>query len=224
MSRKICTIIITIVMIMGILNYSEASSFRVIVKADETEVNPGQEVTISLKISNIDMGEHGINVVEGYLKYEDGFFSAMEMVDENDWKVTYNNKNGKFLTSKIIEGIKEEQEILLIKLKVNDDLKEGETEVKLQEITSNDGVNLVSDGNKSIKIKIKGNNSKDNSENNKESNQNTNEEDEKQINKEEQNIMRQNVRTGDTIAYIVGVVAIIIGINLAILKLKTRKS
>ena len=94
----------------------------------------------------------------------------------------------------------------------------------MQEITSNDGVNLVSDGNKSIKIKIKGNNSKDNSENNKESNQNTNEEDEKQINKEEQNIMRQNVRTGDTIAYIVGVVAIIIGINLAILKLKTRKS
>lgn len=224
MSKKICTIIITIVMIMGILNYSEASSFRVIAKADETEVNPGQEVTISLKISNIDMGEHGINVVEGYLKYEDGFFSAMEMVDENDWKVTYNNKNGKFLTSKIIEGIKEEQEILLIKLKVKDDLKEGETEVKLQEITSNDGVNLVSDGNKSIKIKIKGNNSKDNSENNKESNQNTNEEDEKQINKEEQNIMRQNVRTGDTIAYIVGAVAIIIGINLAILKLKTRKS
>ena len=133
--------------------------------------------------------------------------------------MTYNNKNGKFLTSKIIEGIKEEQEILLIKLKVRDDLKEGETEVKLQEITSNDGVNLVSDGNKSIKIKIKGNNS----ENNKESNQNTNEEDEKQINKEEQNIMRQNVRTGDTIAYIVGAVAIIIGINLAILKLKTRK-
>ena len=173
------------------------------------------------------MGEHGINVVEGYLKYEDSFFSAMEMVDKNDWKVTYNNKNGKFLTSKIIEGIKEEQEILLIKLKVRDDLKEGETEVKLQEITSNDGVNLVSDGNKSIKIKIKGNNSKDNSENNsenkKESNQNTNEEDEKQINKEEQNIMRQNVRTGDTIAYIVGAVAIIIGINLAILKLKTRK-
>ena len=209
MSKKICTIIITIVIIMGILNYSEASSF------------------ISLNLSDIDMGEHGINVVEGYLKYEDSFFSAMEMVDKNDWKVTYNNKNGKFLTSKIIEGIKEEQEILLIKLKVRDDLKEGETEVKLQEITSNDGVNLVSDGNKSIKIKIKGNNSKDNSENNsennKESNQNTNEEDEKQINKEEQNIMRQNVRTGDTIAYIVGAVAIIIGINLAILKLKTRK-
>lgn len=227
MSKKICTIIITIVIIMGILNYSEASSFRLIARADETEVIPGQEVTISLNLSDIDMGEHGINVVEGYLKYEDSFFSAMEMVDKNDWKVTYNNKNGKFLTSKIIEEIKEEQEILLIKLKVRDDLKEGETEVKLQEITSNDGVNLVSDGNKSIKIKIKGNNSKDNSENNsennKESNQNTNEEDEKQINKEEQNIMRQNVRTGDTIAYIVGAVAIIIGINLAILKLKTRK-
>lgn len=227
MSKKICTIIITIVIIMGILNYSEASSFRLIARADETEVIPGQKVTISLNLSDIDMGEHGINVVEGYLKYEDSFFSAMEMVDKNDWKVTYNNKNGKFLTSKIIEGIKEEQEILLIKLKVRDDLKEGETEVKLQEITSNDGVNLVSDGNKSIKIKIKGNNSKDNSENNsennKESNQNTNEEDEKQINKEEQNIMRQNVRTGDTIAYIVGAVAIIIGINLAILKLKTRK-
>ena len=108
MSRKICTIIITIVIIMGILNYSEASSFRLIARADETEVIPGQEVTISLNLSDIDMGEHGINVVEGYLKYEDSFFSAMEMVDKNDWKVTYNNKNGKFLTSKIIEGIKEE--------------------------------------------------------------------------------------------------------------------
>ncbi|HEZ7988714.1 MAG TPA: 6-phosphofructokinase [Ruminococcus sp.] len=82
MSKKICTIIITIVIIMGILNYSEASSFRLIARADETEVIPGQEVTISLNLSDIDMGEHGINVVEGYLKYEDSFFSAMEMVDK----------------------------------------------------------------------------------------------------------------------------------------------
>ena len=40
MSKKICTIIITIVIIMGILNYSEASSFRLIARADETEVIP----------------------------------------------------------------------------------------------------------------------------------------------------------------------------------------
>lgn len=51
-------------------------------------------------------------------------------------------------------GVNENEEIGKIKLKLRDDLDEMETEIKLKEITSNDGKELMPNGDRIIKIKI----------------------------------------------------------------------
>ena len=57
---------------------------------------------------------------------------------------------------KDIEGIKENEEILTLKIKVKDKVKKESAKVVLKDLTSNDGENLVNIGNKEININFEG--------------------------------------------------------------------
>ena len=57
---------------------------------------------------------------------------------------------------KDIEGIKENEEVLTLKIKVKDKVKKESTKVILKDLTSNDGENLVNIGNKEININFDG--------------------------------------------------------------------
>ena len=57
---------------------------------------------------------------------------------------------------KDIEGIKENEEVLTLKIKVKDKVKKESTKVILKDLTSNDGENLVNIGNKEININFEG--------------------------------------------------------------------
>ena len=156
---KSLIIVFLISIIFMIENYSYASSFKFNAEADKTEVDPGEEVTIELNVSEIDMGEHGINVVEGYLDYDKDFFSEMKFENVNDWNITYNNEDGerkgKFLIVKMVDGIKEPEKINKIIIKVRSDITEGEGHIRLKNIQSNDGKNLIDEGDRIITKKIK---------------------------------------------------------------------
>ena len=203
MRRKIVYLTIIIVMLIGISNYSFASSFNLIVNSDKTEVSEGEEVTIELKLSNIDVGEKGINVLEGQLEYDNNFLENVTLTSDNNWKVMYNNEEGalkgKFLFDKMETGIKTEEKIGQIKVKVKDKVKAGETQIKIKGITSNDGQNLIEAEDKIVTLKI---------------NKNTD-----VVNQE-----RQNAKTGDNILLAVGVIIAVIIINIVILILRKRQS
>ena len=203
MRRKIVYLTIIIVMLIGISNYSFASSFNLIVNSDKTEVSEGKEVTIELKLSNIDVGEKGINVLEGQLEYDNNFLENVTLTSDNNWKVMYNNEEGalkgKFLFDKMETGIKTEEKIGQIKVKVKDKVKAGETQIKIKGITSNDGQNLIEEEDKIVTLKI---------------NKNT----------DVVNQKRQNAKTGDNILLAVGVIIAVIIINIAIFILRKRQS
>ena len=55
-----------------------------------------------------------------------------------------------------IEGIKENEEVLTLKIKVKDKVKKESTKVTLKDLTSNDGENLVNIGDKEININFEG--------------------------------------------------------------------
>lgn len=57
---------------------------------------------------------------------------------------------------KDIEGIKENEEVLTLKIKVKDKVKKESTKVTLKDLTSNDGENLVNIGDKEININFEG--------------------------------------------------------------------
>ena len=203
MKRKIVIISFMIIMIMGMLNYSQAASFDFIANADKTEVKSGEEVTIELKVSNIDMGEKGINVIEGQLEYDNNFLENVTLISDNNWKLTYNNEEdklkGKFLLDKMESGIKVEEKVGEIKVKVKDKAKNGETQIKIKGIKSNDGENLIDEEDRIITLKITENNT------------NT------------ENQEKRNVNTGDKILLAIGIIILVAIINISIIILKRKK-
>ena len=198
MKRKMGVLIFVIVMIVGISNYSQASSFNLDISADKTEIEAGEETEINVKLTNIDMGEKGINVVEGTLEYDKDFIENIQLEGINEWKKIYNDEDGKlkgkFLLDKMSEGIKEEESIGTIKLKIKEDAKQGETQIKIKDIKSNDGENLVDTEDKVITLKIS----------------NTNQE-------------KDNAKTGDNILLVVGILIAVIMINVIITKVRKKK-
>ena len=203
MKRKIVIISFMIIMIIGMLNYSQAASFDFIANADKTEVKSGEEVTIELKVSNIDMGEKGINVIEGQLEYDNNFLENVTLISDNNWKLTYNNEEdklkGKFLLDKMESGIKVEEKVGEIKVKVKDKAKNGETQIKIKGIKSNDGENLIDEEDRIITLKITENNT------------NT------------ENQEKRNVNTGDKILLAIGIIILVAIINISIIILKRKK-
>lgn len=154
-------IIISILFIFTfLLSYSTyASSFKFTATPEEKNVNPGDKVSITLKVSDIDAGNEGINVVETSLEYDSNYIDSVEFIDKNDWKSQYNSNQGnlfgKLLYTKMVTGITSDEEIGVLKFKIKDDVDEFETQIKLKNVTSNDGYSLMENGTKIVTLKYK---------------------------------------------------------------------
>ena len=149
----------TIVIFFALFLYcTNASSYKFTATPNNITAHAGDEVSISLNISDIDAGSDGINVVETKLQYDNSIFESVDFVQKNEWTSTYNSNQGenygKLLYSKMITGVTSDEEIGIIKFKIKDDVQETETQIKLLQVTSNDGYQLMNDGDKIIKVKI----------------------------------------------------------------------
>lgn len=134
--------------------YAE-SNFSFIVNPTEKTINIGESVTIDLKIDDIEAGEEGINVVEMDLQYDNTVIENIEIIEENQWKCTYNNVSGKMLWHKMVNGVTIGESIGKLKIITKDNLDDIDTEIYLKSVTSNDGYNLINKGDKVIKLHLK---------------------------------------------------------------------
>ena len=150
------------VMLASTVN-AATNSFKAELSASSTSLKPGDEITLTLKVSDINMGDDGINAVEGTIKYDTNVFEAItqsSITSESGWSTTYNGEtsnslNGKFLAVNLSAGTKEDTTILTVKFKVKQDVaKTTETQINFVDVTSNDGVDLVNVGTKSVKLKV----------------------------------------------------------------------
>ena len=89
-----------------------------------TKLNEGEEITITLELSEIKMGQDGINTFGGKLEYDENVFEKVTSDDissQNNWSIAYNDeetaKKGTFLAT-INTGTSKNQIIGIIKLKV----------------------------------------------------------------------------------------------------------
>lgn len=156
--RLITVLSIIMVSLTGIVS---ASSFDVGVNPTEVTAKQGESIEVKVDLKDIDMKEKGINTLEGYINFDEDVIENVELVTKNDWQIEYNKDSnsdlyGKFLMVKDIEGIKENEEVLTLKIKVKDKVKKESTKVILKDLTSNDGENLVNVGDKEININFEG--------------------------------------------------------------------
>lgn len=128
MEKKVFKVLIMItVLAIAISTVVQAASFTASMTPSSTTVAPETEFTVTVKISNLDVGSNGINSLSGYLTYDTSVFetineSSIEGV--NDWKPTYTSENGKITLLKT-QFVKTEEAVFQItfKTKSETDLK-----------------------------------------------------------------------------------------------------
>ena len=151
--KKLGLIMILSIIMVSLTGIVSASSFDVGVNPIEVTAKQGESIEVKVDLKDIDMKEKGINTLEGYINFDEDVIENVEVETKNDWQIEYNKDSnsdlyGKFLMVKDIEGIKENEEVLTLKIE--------STKVILKDLTSNDGENLVNIGNKEININFEG--------------------------------------------------------------------
>lgn len=159
--KKLGLIMILSIIMVSLTGIVSASSFDVGVNPIEVTAKQGESIEVKVDLKDIDMKEKGINTLEGYINFDEDVIENVEVETKNDWQIEYNKDSnsdlyGKFLMVKDIDGIKENEEVLTLKIKVKDKVKKESTKVILKDLTSNDGENLVNVGDKEININFEG--------------------------------------------------------------------
>lgn len=77
MSKKITLVFFCILIIFTITTKVYSSSFNFNVQSNTKYLKPGETVVITMKVSNIDIEQPGINTLEAFLEYDENVFEKV---------------------------------------------------------------------------------------------------------------------------------------------------
>lgn len=146
--KKKC-LIITLVMILvvcSLVSVVNASSLSVSMTPSSTAVKEATEFTVTIKISNIDAGQNGINSITSYLKYDTSVFetiSESSMDDLNSWQHEFNSDTGKLIIFKT-SFVKTEEEIFQITFKTKSGVTGKTGQISLSNILASNSESPIS--------------------------------------------------------------------------------
>lgn len=103
MKKKIFSIILIIALITLMTVSASALSFTATMTPSATTVPESTEFTINVKVSNLDVGTNGINLLNGYLKYDTEVFetiSESSIEGLNNWSASFDPTTGKISLTK----------------------------------------------------------------------------------------------------------------------------
>lgn len=129
MKNKLCVLGLIMIMILSVLSISvQALSFNVSMTPNKTRVEDASEFTVTVKVSNLDVGSNGINGLSASLAYDTEVFETINEsnIDGlNNWSVEYET-NGK-VSAKKNSFVNDDEEVFQITLKTKSGVEEGKT-------------------------------------------------------------------------------------------------
>ena len=156
--RFLIVILLIMFLVTSILsvNVSAADSnysFTVTMTANNTKVEPGSEVLVAVKVSNLNAGDNGINGFSAILSYDTDLFEPLteSSVDGVDgWKASYEKSKVQLYKDKYQ---KTDGEIMQISLKTKADVAVGtQGDIKLSTIKASNSVDEI--GTKDVSTSI----------------------------------------------------------------------
>lgn len=120
---NIIKVILIIVVIISITDISKAdTTTKLSLKSDKTSVTNGEEFTVSIYVSNIDLNQ-GIMCVSGKISYDSKILEpiASDNTTYNGWTTSWNTSSGVILVDRG-NGISSEQCIAKLKFKVKENV------------------------------------------------------------------------------------------------------
>lgn len=151
------SIIVLLMMLVFTAKVYAKPNCNISMQATQEEVEQGKEITIEVKLSNI-QSERGIIAIEGTLEYEKDCLTLSNMEGQNAWDtpvkgLSYNETNGKFVIDK--KGLaKNDEGILKITFLVNT-TDQKDTTISINNMIVADGTAPTKIGNISKNITIK---------------------------------------------------------------------
>lgn len=158
MSRKL--IIVTLLVSMFVcLIYTKpalALSFTATMTTDTTTVPESKEFTVKVKVSNLDVGENGINQFSGYLEYDSSLFETITEASFeglNGWVASYtpDTKKIQLLNTSFV---KTDSEVFQITFKTKTDIMGKEGTIALKKISASNSATDINATDISTKIVI----------------------------------------------------------------------
>ncbi len=213
MKKFITSLLIVMIIAISFSVISQAMSFDFIPDPTEKVVYPGDTVEIKLNVKNIKDIEEGINTIVGFMDYEEEYFSSMEFEGNDKWGVTYNDRTksdlyGKFAITTMRNGVKQDEKVATLTLKLKDNLQEGETEIHFTKLVSSDGENSIEEDNRTVRLIVRQKPAGQTDDNTKEEQKDTPQGTTKQETKKNQT--STGAKTGDKILFFVGVIVVAI--------------
>ena len=161
MEKLVFKVLIMIaILVIAVSTVAQAATFVASMTPSSSSVAPATEVIVVVKISNLDVGQNGINALSGIIQYDTGIFetinsSSIEGI--NDWKPNYSSENGKITLTKT-QFVKSDEEVFQITLKTKaaDQIKKKATEgvVTFRSIVASNSEQDITSSDISTTIKI----------------------------------------------------------------------
>lgn len=150
---------IAIIMILLVFVYSSvvnALSFTATMTPSKTTVPESTEFTVSVKVSNLDVGANGINSLSGYLKYDEAVFEKIgdtSIEALSGWTVSYNAENRKVALTKT-SFVKTEESVFQVTFKTKSDIGAESGKIEFTNIVASNSASDINASDISITINI----------------------------------------------------------------------
>lgn len=150
---------ITIICMLLIITYTtivKALSLTVSMETNTTTIQEATEFTVQVKVSNLDVGDNGINSLTGTLKFNKDIFeeiteSSIEGI--NGWSTSYEKDTGKITATKQ-SFVKTEESVFNITLKTKSNITGKEGIVEFTDIKALNSDSQIDAPNISVTILI----------------------------------------------------------------------
>lgn len=157
MKKKILKLI-TIIMLLVITYATIASalSLTVSMETNNTTIAESTEFTVTVKVSNLDVGDNGINSLTGTLKYNKDVFE--EITDSsveglNGWNSSFEKDTGKIVSTKQ-SFVKSEESVFNITLKTKEKVTGKDGIVEFTDIKAQNSDTQIEAPNISVTIHV----------------------------------------------------------------------
>lgn len=150
---------IAIVMVLLVFVYSSvvnALSFTATMTPSKTTVPESTEFTVSVKVSNLDVGANGINSLSGYLKYDNNVFEKIgdtSIEALSGWSVSYNAENDKVALTKT-SFVKTEESVFQVTFKTKSEVAAESGKIEFTNILASNSASDINASDISITINI----------------------------------------------------------------------
>ena len=145
MRKKFLAIVLIITLLLiTMTSIVSASSLTVGIKASQLDVKPGDEVTITISVSNIDKGQKdGVNGIKATLGYNSNVLTYVSNTALNGWSMQdFNQENSTFAVTKGSGYVNENQDVVSFTFKVKENVSVSSTDVTLTGIETSFGLSL----------------------------------------------------------------------------------